>query len=461
MVWGINLKYPKNKLTISLLKQILLVFVLAGVIFTLFYKFAFPTYYYWKIEQPVKDAQIAIQNGEKIAASSDVITIKVNNYESENVEDLNEIMLNDLRKQGVALNKFWLDDYTLNKISQGKPVQTLYNQLQQKSDFYTIFFKKNSNLYIVGTNIVSFRDAVGTLVPLGIIAAIIIVLLIIILIVLITRRQLIRPIEQLEEATRSISLLDFSEKDIEIDNELGLLGHSINSMKSALKEHDRELIERNDQLQDFSSNLTHELKTPLSTMQLLVEAKKYGIENNNFLPDLEEQITTMNNLVQQILTYSQNQKNNIIFANSSIEELLSDQIKQYLVIAPKFTIETDISDMNLETNQEIFQLVIDNLITNAIKYSLDQHLTISGKQKRNHYELTFKNLAKKLPQEKFQQLKNPFIVAEDSRNSNLSGTGLGLTIADKAVSRLNGTLTLRQEKNNFVAYLKLPKSQKK
>lgn len=461
MVWGINLKYQKNKLTISLLKRIFLVFILAGIIFTLFYKFAFPTYYYWKIEQPVKDAQVAIQKNKKIPKSSDLIIIKIDNYQSENVDNLNGLMLNELRKQGVALNKFWLDEYTLNRISHGKPVQTLYNQLQQKSDFYTIFLKKNSDLYIIGTNIVSFRDAVGTLVPLGIIAAIIIVTLIIILIILITRRQLIRPIEQLEEATRSISLLDFSENDINLDNELGLLGHSINSMKLALKKHDQELVERNQQLQDFSANLTHELKTPLSTMQLLIEAEKYGLNNPEFLPDLEEQLTNMNNLVQQILNYSQNQSTDMSFSIFSIKELLNEQVKKYLIIAPNFSINSNIVDFNIEANQEMFKLIIDNLITNSIKYSLDQNLSITGKLRRNYYELTFINSAKTLSPEKFQKLKDPFVVSEESRNNNLSGTGLGLTIADKAVTRLNGVLNLEQKNNNFIAILKLPKTQKK
>lgn len=54
------------------------------------------------------------------------------------------------------------------------------------------------------------------------------------------------------------------------------------------------------------------------------------------------------------------------------------------------------------------------------------------------------------------QLKEPFVVGEESRNNHLSGTGLGLSIVEQTVIGLDGKMTLQQKNNHFIATITLP-----
>lgn len=450
------MKNQKTSLTRSFVLRITLIFLGIALFLTLFYRWGFPTYYYWKLEQPVKEAQKQIQQG-KTPTSSEIVFVSLPKKEYSSEEEATEALDFQLTKEGISLNRFWVDRTTLQAVEKGKAVQRLYSQTKQKSDFYTRFFSKGDTLYLVGSSIPAFQSAVHTLLPILIAATFLFLLLVFGSVVFLVRTQIIRPISLLEGRTRKISSLDFDdETKTTIENELGSLDRSITRMTYSLQQHEQEMSMRHARAKNFSANLAHELKTPLSVMRLLVDGEEMGLENPAFLQDMDGQLTTMDELVTNLLAYSQQMNADLSFALISIQQVVESESAQQQLIDPQFTITLDIAEENVYSNEQWLAILIRNLITNGMKYSLDQRLTIRGERSGNHYQLIVENKAAPIPPERFAQLIDPFVVGEPSRNHRLSGTGLGLSIVQETITTLGGTFRIEQAQGIFRAYVTLP-----
>lgn len=450
------MNFPKSNLTRAFIQRVALIFILLFLFITLFYRWGFPTYYYWKMEQPVKEAQKLIQTGHEDQIPDDLVLVAVDNQTSVSEEELTSDITFRLNQAGIALNRFWIDQTTTEAVKKGRSVQRLYSQNRQRNDFYTIFFTQGQTFYLIGTSIPDFQAAIQTLFPIVIAATILFLGLLFGLIVLLVRKQIIEPIRRLEQTTRTISKLNFAASDVQEENELGNLSQSINQMKRSLSQHEMEMLERNDQLKAFSSNLAHELKTPLFVMQLLVDGEQLGLENPTFLADVDQQLINMNGLVVNLLAYSQQMKDTIQFEKMAIKPLIEKELAQQQLIDQKFTIELEVEDCQLETNEQLMRMVLSNLLTNGVKYSLDKQMRIIGKKQGGQYQLIFVNKAAEMSHKQFSQLSEPFVVGEESRNNHLSGTGLGLSIVEQTLKLLGGELTLQQGDHCFIATVVLP-----
>ncbi|MDT2598203.1 HAMP domain-containing sensor histidine kinase [Enterococcus hulanensis] len=450
------MNFPKSNLTRAFIQRVALIFILLFLFITLFYRWGFPTYYYWKMEQPVKEAQKLIQTGHEDQIPDDLVVVAVDNQTSVSEEELTSDITFRLNQEGIALNRFWIDQTTTEAVKKGRSVQRLYSQNRQRNDFYSVFFTQGQTFYLIGTSIPDFQAAIQTLFPIVIAATVLFLGLLFGMIVLLVRKQIIEPIRRLEQTTRTISKLNFAASDVQEENELGNLSQSINQMKRSLSQHEMEMLERNDQLKAFSSNLAHELKTPLSVMQLLVDGEQLGLENPTFLADLDQQLVNMNELVVNLLNYSQQMKETIEFEKMAIKPLIKKELAQQQLIDQKFTIELEVEDCQLETNEQLMRMVLSNLLTNGMKYSLDKQMRIIGKKQGEQYQLIFVNKAAEMSHKQFSQLAEPFVVGEESRNNHLSGTGLGLSIVEQTLKLLGGELTLQQENHCFIATVVLP-----
>lgn len=101
-------------------------------------------------------------------------------------------------------------------------------------------------------------------------------------------------------------------------------------------------------------------------------------------------------------------------------------------------------------------MILVNLLTNGMKYSLNNRLKIRGNIRGEWYQLVFENKTTVFSDQQFSHLADPFVVGEDSRNNRLSGTGLGLSIVKEALKTLGGGLLLNQENDRFIATITIP-----
>ena len=122
---GIVLKKRKNSLTRSFVLRVSVIFFMIVVLLAVFYRWGFPTYYYWKMEQPVKETQKSIQQGKNPSASSDVVVIDLAAKEFAHEEEATNDLAFRLDKEGISLNRFWVDRTTIQSVQAGDSVQRL------------------------------------------------------------------------------------------------------------------------------------------------------------------------------------------------------------------------------------------------------------------------------------------------------------------------------------------------
>lgn len=184
--------------------------------------------------------------------------------------------------------------------------------------------------------------------------------------------------------------------------------------------------------------------------------KKWGWKNPTFLADLDQQLATMNDLVKNILSYSQQMKEDLPLAPLELRALIEQEVTQQQVIDSNFRLELEIENCEIRTNEQLLRMILVNLLTNGMKYSLNNRLKIRGNIRGEWYQLVFENKTTVFSDQQFSHLADPFVVGEDSRNNRLSGTGLGLSIVKEALKTLGGGLLLNQENDRFIATITIP-----
>ncbi|MFK4898935.1 HAMP domain-containing sensor histidine kinase [Lactococcus petauri] len=450
------MKIKKNSLTRTFIKRAIL--IVGGVIlfFGIFYKYLFPTYYYWKLEQPVKDAEKIIQQQKQQELSSEILVLKVEKYSELSSEELNEHLDTQLKNKRYALNKFWITCETIEMVNQGQSIQRLYKQGSQKTDFYSRYFQIDDTFYVVGTSIPSFREVTSVILPLIIFTLFFILILLIIVLFYSVRKNIIEPIENLEMLTRKISKRDFSKINLREENELSLLTESINEMSQSLQLYERNLLNKNDKLKNFARNIAHELKTPLSILQLLINSQEMGIKNENFTTELNTQVRHINELIERILEFSQQEKDQIVFETISVNHLLEEEAQRISFIDPDFKCNMDIQNFEIQTSLPHFQIILQNIFSNALKYSKDESVFINGCIHKGYLILKFKNKSKVYSEKDLNRILDAFEVGDISRNQKLSGTGLGFSIIEQALRSLNGAFYVKQQSEVFIVKLVLP-----
>lgn len=265
-------------------------------------------------------------------------------------------------------------------------------------------------------------------------------------------KRFIKDIEILKERTEKISNLDFRENlKIQREDELGELSENIEIMSKKLE------IAIKD-LESFVSNTSHELKTPIaiisSRAQLLMEKEAQNLETvENCRVILKESYYTKE-LISKLLVLS---KLDVLKKIKSEEIYLEKLIKKiverydYLEFSKNLFIDIDINNETIFTDREFFQIALENIIQNSLKYCKENgELKIS----LNKNALKIENEILDNTTIDLEKIFNPF-----ERGKNYlreEGTGLGLTLVKKILLLLNlrYDVLIKENRFAFIIYLK-------
>ncbi len=186
----------------------------------------------------------------------------------------------------------------------------------------------------------------------------------------------------------------------------------------------------------FSSNVAHELKTPLSVMKIYPET----LDEDSTIEDYKEVIAIekknvdrMVELVDDLLEYSKDIdiKATIVSVKEVIEKDLEDL--RPLIDQKKITVHKDISDLEIVTSKELFERMTYNILSNATRYNRDSgDIYISYKP----HELSIRDTGIGIPEEALEHLFEPLYCVDKSRSRELGGSGLGLAIVKKIADTL-------------------------
>lgn len=246
--------------------------------------------------------------------------------------------------------------------------------------------------------------------------------------------------------------------------ELQELGKNINNLKQGMKKAVEESMKAERLKTDLITNVSHDLKTPLTSIINYTDLlKKEKIENENaqkYIEILEEKSKKLKNLTEDLIEASKISSGNetVNLEKLDLKEMVLQANGEF---AEKF--ETKNLDVisNLPQEAVIMDLdgkkiwrVLENLYQNVYKYSLENTRVYVDLAVHDNIVFTIKNISKEKLNISPDELMERFIRGDSSRHTG--GNGLGLSIA-KDLSKLNGgTLKIEIDGDLFVSRLELP-----
>lgn len=296
---------------------------------------------------------------------------------------------------------------------------------------------------------------------------------------LIFLKPYIADLEELKNYVKALSDDKRPEKpSLSFLNNVDELESSIEELNKSWKKRSNNLamlvaeVSKNQQLmKDFVANASHEMKTPIASIQgfaeTLLEIENEPEDIKKFLEIIKDQSNRLSRLVEDLLILSKVEsgasKND--FQKLNIEFLYNEALKSLQSMAYEKSI--DISFINNSSSQEIIGnkdeilRVLDNLLSNAIKYSDKLAKVIITIYNQNNQELKFneysvnqeflalevKDNGEGISPENLDKIFQRFYRVDKSRSRKIGGSGLGLSIVKNILRNHNAKILISSELN--------------
>lgn len=271
---------------------------------------------------------------------------------------------------------------------------------------------------------------------------------------------------QIYEITKQVEMMRKGNMNVSIkctNSELEELGENINHLKQGMEKAVNESIKAERLKTDLITNVSHDLKTPLTSIINYTDLlKKEKIENENakkYIDILEKKSKKLKILTEDLIEVSKISSGNetvalekidfkelVLQANGEFAEKFEEKNLEVISNLPKEAVIVDLD------GKKIWR-VLENLYQNVYKYSLENTRVYVDLIVNDHIVFTIKNISKEKLNIPPDELMERFIRGDSSRHTG--GNGLGLSIA-KDLSKLNGgTLSIQIDGDLFVVKIKL------
>jgi signal transduction histidine kinase len=220
--------------------------------------------------------------------------------------------------------------------------------------------------------------------------------------------------------------------------------------------------------QEFVSNVSHELKTPLTSMKVLADSL-VGQENvsnemyQEFMMDISAEIERENKIINDLLSLVKLDKTNgeMNIAAVDINELLELLMKRLRPIARQRNIEVILESnrpVTAEVDEVKLTLAMSNLLENAIKYNKDNGwVRVSLDADHQFFTVTIADSGIGIPEDSFEHIFERFYRVDKSHSREIGGTGLGLSISRNVVLMHRGSIQVSSELDVGTTFLvKIP-----
>lgn len=376
------------------------------------------------------------------------------------IDELNENVKLALGRKGITLSKFWITDDNVAKLAQQETVHKIYSQAKLKSSFLVTFMNKENELYAIGESVAHSDETLQIVnrFALFISAG---ALLVTLLLSAWSARRILRPLAELKETAEDIAELSFRKADIQTGDEIESLAASVNAMSDKLERAHRELHSRNENLRGFISDISHELKTPLALIKAYAAGIKDGLDDGTYTTVIENQADDMTRLVERLLELSRLQAETYQMTSFDFMELLAETVGKYRAAMTQqgLTVAVDdggISQMHVIADRAKIEIVLNNLITNAIKYASGTDICITVRLQDSRFTFSIQNSTGEWSEAELERIWEPFSVAERSRSKQLSGTGLGLSLVRTIMQKHDAPYGVTASEGMIEFYISLP-----
>ena len=269
-------------------------------------------------------------------------------------------------------------------------------------------------------------------------------------------RGLVTPVRKLKEATHNIAEgnLDFTLQSNRHD-EIGELINDFEVMRKRLRDSAEEKIQNDKESRELISNISHDLKTPMTAIKGYVEGIMDGIADtpekmDRYVRTIYNKTVDMDKLINELTLYSKIDANKIPynFNKINVAQYFEDCVSELKVELDSRNIElgyfnyADKSSVIIADPEQL-KRVINNIISNSVKYmSSDRKgiINIRISDVDDFVQFEIEDNGKGIAQKDVQYIFDRFYRTDASRNSAQGGSGIGLSIVKKIISDHGGQI---------------------
>ena len=244
-------------------------------------------------------------------------------------------------------------------------------------------------------------------------------------------------------------------------DELHLLSNTINNLLDRVEN----AIEREKQ---FTSDASHELRTPLAvikgTLEVLVRKPRNQEEYKEKIDFCINEVNRLNHLVDELLLLArfENQKQSLKIERVSLNAVFLDIVsRNSTIISEKKLncVSLFTEDFYVETDSYLFSLIVNNILTNAIKYSeVDSVINFDIKETKNAIVFIISDSGIGIASEDLEKIFDQFYRSKSNQHPEIKGTGLGLSIVKRLCLLLQIDLEIKSKENvGTKVFLSFPK----
>lgn len=274
-------------------------------------------------------------------------------------------------------------------------------------------------------------------------------------------RSIVSPITQMKEIAQALAKGDFSKRvDVRTKDELAVLAGSLNKMADELELKIDNLRKMDKVRTDFVANVSHELKTPLTSIKGFIETLEDGAiddkENaRRFISIIKKHAEALTNIINDLLSLSELElaKDRISKSSFDLKALLNEVILGFghATSNKKQKLELDSKGSNFKilADRAKIEEVFVNLIDNSVKYTPETGLIkIAVTEQKDIFEITVEDTGIGIPQEHLDRIFERFYRVDKARSRKFSGTGLGLAIVKHIVLLHDGNIDIESRLNH-------------
>lgn len=231
-----------------------------------------------------------------------------------------------------------------------------------------------------------------------------------------------------------------------------------------------EKLERESLRREFSANVSHELKTPLTSISGFAEIMQGGLVKNEDIPKFAGRIykesQRLLQLVEDMIQISQldEEKTSYVWEPVDVYQVCKNAFESLKEKAKRLNVHLYICGerMKMEAVRTLLEEAIYNVCDNAIKYNRnDGSVSVFLTQTAQEIQIVVKDTGVGIPKEDQNRVFERFYRVDKSHSKEIGGTGLGLSIVKHAVGALKGSVILRSEEGNGTEIcMKFPKVHK-
>ena len=263
------------------------------------------------------------------------------------------------------------------------------------------------------------------------------------------------PLQKLQKAARNIKEgnLDFEIK-AENDDEIGQLCQNFEEMRIRLKESTEEKIQYDKESKELISNISHDLKTPITAIKGYAEGLMEGVasspeKRDKYIRTIYNKANDMDRLINELTFYSKIDTNKIpyTFSKINVANYFRDCVEEVGLELEARGIELGYfnfvdEDVMVIADAEQMKRVINNIIGNSLKYMDKKNgiINIRILDVGDFVQVEIEDNGKGIGQKELPYIFDRFYRTDSSRNSSKGGSGIGLSIVKKIIEDHGGKI---------------------